>query len=303
MNFIDREFALRINLNLQTPLDARLIPGLLKTQCFEPKRRRSNPTPYKVITLSTFIFNCQGQKKSKKINNRTCRPNFFFVVSSNRCRMFKIDLHVHTIFGGDSIIQPDELVSRSRQVGLDAVCVTEHHSYFLSDPFKKIALETGFPIFQGLEYHAQEGHLLVFGLKVEQEDLPPRLPMQWTIDWVHSRGGIAVPAHPFQKGTSNGFPGDRVHQLTDLFALEALNASLSSQENLLAVQAAAQLGIHSIGGSDAHGPSVLGRAYTLFPTPIRNEAELVQALLDGGYTPSWNDEYYEADHKDHWIGQ
>jgi predicted metal-dependent phosphoesterase TrpH len=225
----------------------------------------------------------------------------FFCIIIIWCGMFKIDLHVHTVFGGDSIIKPEELVSRCRQVGLDAVCVTEHHSYFLSNPYKKISLETGFPIFQGLEYRAHEGHLLIFGLKVEQEDLPPRLPMQWTLDWVHGRGGVAIPAHPFQKWDSNGFPGNRIHQLNNLFALEALNASLSSQENHLAAKAATHLGIHGIGGSDAHGLSVLGRAYTLFPDPIGTEEELVRALRCGGYIPCWNDEFYEADHLDHWI--
>ena len=156
--------------------------------------------------------------------------------------MFKIDLHVHTIFGGDSIIKPEELVPRSRQVGLDAVCVTEHHSYFLSDPYKRISLETGFPIFQGLEYRAQEGHLLVFGLKVEQEDLPPRLPMQWTVNWVHGRGGVAIPAHPFQKWDLQRLSRGSDPQLKNLFALEALNASLSSQENQQAAKAASSPG-------------------------------------------------------------
>jgi predicted metal-dependent phosphoesterase TrpH len=209
--------------------------------------------------------------------------------------MFKIDLHVHTIFGGDSIIKPDELVSRSRQVGLDAVCVTEHHSYFLSDPFKKIALETGFPIFQGLEYRAKEGHLLIYGLKVEQEDLPPRLPMQWTVDWVHGQGGVAIPAHPFQQWSINGFPGDQILDINNLFALETLNGSLSVQENRLALDAAMHLGINGIGGSDAHGPSVLGRAYTVFPEMIRTEEELVAALRNGDYFPNWNDESYGFD--------
>jgi histidinol phosphatase-like PHP family hydrolase len=59
--------------------------------------------------------------------------------------MFTIDLHVHTVLGGDSVIEVDELVPRCRDVGLDAVCVTEHHSYFLSDPFKDVSRKTGFP--------------------------------------------------------------------------------------------------------------------------------------------------------------
>jgi predicted metal-dependent phosphoesterase TrpH len=217
--------------------------------------------------------------------------------------MFKIDLHVHTLFGGDSIIRAEELVTRSRQVGLDAVCVTEHHSYFLSDPFKKISLETGFPIFQGLEYRAKEGHLLIYGVKAEEEDLPPRLPMQWAADWVHGRGGVAVPAHPYQHWTNNGFSGNPVLGLNNLFALEALNASLSIHENQMAVDAATHLGINRIGGSDAHGPAVLGRAYTLLPEPIRTEEELVETLRNGRYIPCWNDEFYEADHLDHWIDQ
>ena len=41
-----------------------------------------------------------------------------------------------------------ELVSRSRQVGLDAVCVTEHHSYFLSDPYKKLLWRRAFLSFK-----------------------------------------------------------------------------------------------------------------------------------------------------------
>ncbi|MBI5602945.1 MAG: PHP domain-containing protein [Deltaproteobacteria bacterium] len=217
--------------------------------------------------------------------------------------MFKIDLHVHTALGGDSILKPHELVSRARQVGLDAVCVTEHHSSFLSDPLKKISTETGFPVFQGLEYRAMEGHLLIFGLKIGQSDLLKGLPMQWTIDWVQKRGGVAVPAHPYQRDTLNGFLGDKVLEIEHIIALEALNASLSARENHLALKAANLLGIKGIGGSDAHGPSVLGRAYTLFPDLIRTEEELVQALRSGEYAPCWNDPFYGTDRPDHWQDQ
>lgn len=206
--------------------------------------------------------------------------------------MFKIDLHVHTVFGRDSLIRPDELVARSRQVGLDAVCVTEHHSYFLSDPLKEIAARSGFPIFQGLEYRAMEGHLLIYGLRIDEEDLPPRLPMQWTLDWVKQKGGAAVPAHPYQQWSVSGFPGDRILSMHNLSALETINGSLTEEENRRAAEAARTLGLKGIGGSDAHGPLVLGRAYTVFAQPIRSEAELVAALRCGDYHPCWNDEVF-----------
>jgi len=206
--------------------------------------------------------------------------------------MFKIDLHVHTVFGKDSLIRPEELVSRSRHVGLDAVCVTEHHSYFLSDPYKEISARTGFPIFQGLEYRALEGHLLIYGLKIDEEDLPPRLPMEWTLEWVHRKGGVAVPAHPYQQWSLSGFPGDRLLEMHNLLALETLNGSLSNWENRQAMEMARRLGIKGIGGSDAHGPSVLGRAYTVFSGRIGSEGELVSALKNGDYYPRWNEEIF-----------
>jgi predicted metal-dependent phosphoesterase TrpH len=206
--------------------------------------------------------------------------------------MFKIDLHVHTTLGGDSLIEPDELVPRAREVGLDAVCVTEHHSRALSRPFEKIAEETGFPIFRGLEYHSAEGHLLVFGVKAGPSELPPGLPMQRALDWINrTREGVAVPAHPYQRNVLGRFLGGRILDFRGLVALETINGSLSRQANQKAMDDAGRLGVHGIGGSDAHGLQILGRAYTLFPEPIGSENELARALKKGGYLPCWN-EYY-----------
>jgi predicted metal-dependent phosphoesterase TrpH len=205
--------------------------------------------------------------------------------------MFKIDMHIHTSLGGDSIIEPEQVVRRAREVGLDAVCVTEHHSYSLSQPFEDIMKETGFPIFRGMEYNAAEGHLLIFGVKADRGSLPPRLPIQNALDWVHRSVGVAIPAHPYQVDMLGRSLGRRVLKLKGLTALETLNGSLSPEENEKADDAANSLGVHGIGGSDAHGLHVLGKVYTLFPSPIRSEEELVAALRNGGYTPCWNEFY------------
>ncbi|MBW2063148.1 MAG: PHP domain-containing protein [Deltaproteobacteria bacterium] len=212
--------------------------------------------------------------------------------------MFKVDLHVHTVLGGDSSIEPEELAARSREVGLDAVCVTEHNSYSLSAPFKAISRRAGFPIFRGMEYNAAEGHLLIYGVKAGKGDLPPKFPMQKAVDWVHERGGIAIPAHPFQKDILGRRPGERVLDLKGLMALEVMNGSASFEENRMAAEAAERLGINGIGGSDAHGLLVLGRAYTQFPDAVRTEEELVHALRKGEYAASWNEDYYGADRRD-----
>ena len=202
--------------------------------------------------------------------------------------MFKIDLHVHSALGGDSNIEPDELVGRARAAGLAAVCVTEHHSHALSAPFDEISRQSGFPIFRGMEYRAAEGHLLIFGVRAGRSDLLSGLPMQDAIDWVHNRGGVAIPAHPYQKDMVGGSLGDRVLALQGLHALEVANGSASPADNRLALQAAAILGLKGIGGSDAHGLLTVGQAYTLFPSPIKTEKELIEALRHGTYTAHFN---------------
>ena len=202
--------------------------------------------------------------------------------------MFNIDLHVHSVFSGDSTIQPEEIVSHAVAAGLDAVCVTEHDSYSSSKPFQEISRKTHFPIFRAVEYRSLEGHLLIFGLKVRRADLFPRLTMQQAVDWVHSRGGVAVPAHPYEISMTGSSLGDAVLNLRGLIALETVNGSLSEEANLKAGRAAAQLGLQGIGGSDAHGIQALGKAYTAFPEPIGTIDELVSALRRGGYTPHRN---------------
>lgn len=202
--------------------------------------------------------------------------------------MFCIDMHVHTSLGGDSLIRPEDVVDRARRVGLDAVCITEHHSRDLSRPFEEISRQSGFPILRGMEYRASEGHLLIYGIHAGKSDFPPGLPMQSAIDRVCMRGGSAVPAHPFQKGMAGTLLGENVMQLKNIPAIETLNASLSDEENRSAGHAAVQAGLPGIGGSDAHGLHVLGRAYTVFCQPVLSDSDLAKALAAGGFWPALN---------------
>ncbi|MFZ0930506.1 MAG: PHP domain-containing protein [Syntrophobacteraceae bacterium] len=199
--------------------------------------------------------------------------------------MFKIDMHLHTVLGGDSTIQPEEVVDQARRLGLHALCITEHHDHALSRPMDRIAVKEKFPIFRGLEYRAAEGHLLIYGVRAGKGDLLPGLPMQMVIDWVNQKGGAAVAAHPYQDGLIGRALGDRVLSLKGLVALETLNGSVPPEENQRACEAARRLGINGIGGSDAHGIQALGSAYTCFSKAIRSAAELVTALRDDTYFP------------------
>ena len=201
--------------------------------------------------------------------------------------MFKIDMHIHSVLGKDSIIKPGELVCYAEKAGLDAVCVTEHHAYDISSPFERISRETGYPIFRGMEYKAKEGHLLVYGVNMNRGDMMKQMPMQHVVEWVHNRGGVAIPAHPFQANMFGQCLGDRMLALRGLFAVEAANGSASCAENAEADRAATKMGVGKIGGSDAHGPDGIGKTYTVFPAQIHSTAELVECLKTGDYYPAY----------------
>jgi predicted metal-dependent phosphoesterase TrpH len=207
--------------------------------------------------------------------------------------MFKIDLHVHSTLGGDSHIRPDQVVECARKAGLDAVCVTEHHSYDLSQPFDEISKSTGFPILRGMEYRAHEGHLLIYGVSASKGDFMPGLPMQTVLKWVNDQGGVAIPAHPYQRGILGSALGDKVFELKGLEALETINASATFEENSLSIKAAQKLGLTGIAGSDAHGAHALGRAWTCFPSPITDAKALAIALREGNYSIAAKDGLYD----------
>ena len=199
--------------------------------------------------------------------------------------MFKIDMHVHSVLGKDAIIKPDEVVGYAKKAGLDAVCITEHHSYNISKPFDAISQKTGFPIFRGMEYKAREGHLLVYGVKINRGDMMLQMPMQHVIDWVQARGGVAVPAHPYQANMFGMALGDEILSLNGLYAVETENGSASCQENQSADVAAEKMDTGKIGGSDAHGPKGIGKSYTAFPDAIETLEKMVEMIKTKNYYP------------------
>jgi len=62
-----------------------------------------------------------------------------------------VDLHIHTnISSRCSSVMPDELVERSKELGLDAVCVTEHSTYRGAQVNYQYAKEHYFLVFRGM---------------------------------------------------------------------------------------------------------------------------------------------------------
>lgn len=184
----------------------------------------------------------------------------------------KIDLHVHSFYSYDSVIQPKELIFYAKKRGLDAVAITDHDRI---DGASKIAKQVNFPIIPGIEVTTLNGHVL--GLNV-QEHVPEKLDVNETLDRIHDAGGIAVACHPVAllkiglgKNTNSKFN-----------AVEVINASEFPFGYSIkrSKQIASHLGIACVAGSDAHYGPEIGYAYTMINAELNAEA-IVKAINKG----------------------
>jgi predicted metal-dependent phosphoesterase TrpH len=109
---------------------------------------------------------------------------------------FAVDLHTHTRFGYNcSYMEPRQLVQRAKEVGLDAVCITEHNAPWEEDAIRALSEEGGLPVLAGMEVGTELGDVLVFGVR-------SRLLSGSRIDelrgLVEEQGGLMIAAHPFR---------------------------------------------------------------------------------------------------------
>lgn len=197
--------------------------------------------------------------------------------------MFRIDLHNHTVYSGDSTLEPEEAVRRAIALGLGGIAFTEHNTILdpdvaarLSEKYKGAAV-----VLSGIEYTSREGHLLVFGYAdTGFGGLGLYAPATDLIRLVGERGGVVIPAHPF-RGWSL-FKGD-LSALSGIAAIEAYNGHNTEEENEAAALFAGRSGIPATGGSDSHDIDDVGRCCTEFSMPVADEAGFISELKAGRF--------------------
>ena len=194
------------------------------------------------------------------------------------------DIHLHTRrYSQCSAIDPEKLIGRAVQVGLDGVVITEHHHQWDDDELAQLVEASGhegFILLAGFEYTSSKGDLLVYGLVPGQEkDFKPGGSPEETADRVQALGGICVAAHPTRENL--GFD-ERLATLP-LAAMEVASVNLASHEQHLAASLAETLEIRPISSSDAHELADVGRYGVDFTMVVQNRADLKDALGNGKF--------------------
>jgi predicted metal-dependent phosphoesterase TrpH len=191
---------------------------------------------------------------------------------------FRIDLHVHSCYSGDTLAEPEACIVQAIERGLHGIAFTEHYSFGASEPIERLAerFASRILVVRAVEFSAAEGHCLVFGVDTDRL-LPPYALAQDLVRHVNDAGGAVVPSHPYRGGSGIG---DLALTLAGIAALEGHNGCNYRSFNERAIAVARQRGLPVTGGSDAHEPREVGSCHTVFAERVT--AENLAGLLRAG---------------------
>jgi len=187
--------------------------------------------------------------------------------------VFALDLHTHTRFfhGFQSRPTPFDPVGAAllgriaNQQGLDGVAVTNHDYYTSFDCDGVVEIP-------GIEVSTTRGHVLVVGPDPPVATNPGTLEPESVIELAHDRGCAAIIAHPYRNSTlrDTNAPFD---------AIEINGKHPRSRE--WPEHLAMTLDLPTVGGSDAHYPVEVGRAYTVVDADELTPEAVVAAIREG----------------------
>lgn len=193
---------------------------------------------------------------------------------------FRIDLHVHSKYSGDTDSEPEETVDHAISLDLQGIVFTEHYSYAASEHAEGLKEKYGdrILILRGVEFSTEEGHCLIFGVDTDRLALRYAL-VEDMVKMVTAHGGVVIPSHPYRRGNSLG---DRIHDLIGITAVEGCNGNNMHAFNVRAIEAARVLNLPFTGGSDAHSSLEAGSCYTEFNDRVTSD-NFIELLKRGNY--------------------
>jgi predicted metal-dependent phosphoesterase TrpH len=187
-----------------------------------------------------------------------------------------IDLHLHTMASHDSYVTLDDAARRCWELGLDGFAVTDHD--VLAEIPPSFQEDSGLVIVPGIEISADGGHVTAFDI---DEPVEMKLSVRETVERIHDQGGIAIISHPYS--VFRTWVNVREVEGAGFDCVEVANAYqfpyhwMVKRTRVLAER----LGLPETGGSDAHIPSTVGRAYTVIESEERSLEAVLEAIRRG----------------------
>jgi predicted metal-dependent phosphoesterase TrpH len=187
----------------------------------------------------------------------------------------KVDLHVHTKYSIDSIIEPKALVARSRKSGV-IPAITDHNNTDAHAVFRSL----GADFIQGEEVRTDRGDLI--GLYLN-EPIPRMTPFLEAIDIIKGQGALAYLPHMYDRSRRGVVPSPEEAKGLDI--VEIFNArcpfeSFNEKAEAFADECIKRKAV----GSDSHFLFEFGTTFSDVPEfDLQDPKGLVAALRKAKY--------------------
>jgi predicted metal-dependent phosphoesterase TrpH len=177
--------------------------------------------------------------------------------------VLRAEYHVHTAASYDSGAPVEAVLERALAAGLQVICVTDHDTL---DGAIALQAKAGraLRVVVGCEFTCADGsHVIGLGLRdmiAERRVLP-------LLEAIHAQGGAVLLPHLFRRGTGvfrgelRRPPGFVQAVLARADLVECFNVRDTFENNLRSGRFAAEHGLATVAGSDAHRAAELGRAF------------------------------------------
>ena len=211
------------------------------------------------------------------------------------------DVHMHTNYSDGTGSVEEVLHFAQQHTRLDVIAVTDHDTIEGALRARDMVArgDYRFEVIVGEEISTREGHLLALFL---EKRIAPDQSIERSIEQVHAQGGLAIVAHPFNRVFRHSVQRSVMNRLLrqpELHpdGIETLNGSFAGIGSSRLAMALARSVYHwaETGGSDAHTPTAVGCARTVFAgqsaAELRRAIEQRQTAPIGAY---WKPREYVA---------
>ena len=179
----------------------------------------------------------------------------------------KCDLHIHSKYSSDGVLDPEKIVKIATKRGLNGIAITDHNTLKGGLKAKKCESEE-FHVIVGSEIMTERGEII--GLFLEEEIKPGNV--REVISEIKEQNGITIIPHPFDELRHSAFhPKEEDAKFID--CIEGFNSRCVFQKyNKKAVEFAMKHNLTTTAGSDAHFANEIGNAGIITETEDIREA-------------------------------
>ncbi len=170
----------------------------------------------------------------------------------------RIDAHTHTNYSHDCLMPLRTLKAKYARMRIIPI-ITDHNRFLGAERYSRIA-----QCIKGLEIGTRDGEIIGIFL---HKPVRPHLPLERTLDLIHSQGGLAIAPHPFDRLRRKRIPHVMLKRLIrKIDIIEVFNSRTVFQEdNICAEEFAREHHKPMIVGSDSHTWMEVGRSYVDMP--------------------------------------